>query len=95
VGLFEDDLATMFADTVLTVPVSIGASSTRGMFGWKDVFTHDPNGGFATTHSQVVTIVDGSLSGLVYNATIVIDGVNYRVRDIQHVSYRQVDVVVA
>lgn len=93
--MFDDDLATMFADTTITVPASIGASSTRGSFEWMDVLEPDPAGGFNTTSRQVLTVVDGSLAGLVRGATITIDGTAYRVRDVQHASYKQLRVVVA
>lgn len=95
--MFDDDLATMYADTLITVPASIGTSSTRGMFGWEDVLEQHPVGGFVTTSRQVLTIVAGALpaSKLVFDATIIIDGATYRVRDVRHITEHQVKVVVA
>lgn len=92
--MFDDDLATMYADTLITVPASVGASSTRGMFGWEDVLSTDSAGGFVTTSKQVLTIVDGSLAGLAIDGSITIDGAVYRVRDLRHTSEHQLKVVV-
>jgi hypothetical protein len=92
--MFDSDLAAMFADPVITVPANIGASSTRGIFAWEDVFENDPNGGFATTSRQVLTIVAGSLAGAVRGAAITIDGNAYTVRDLRHASPKQSKVIV-
>lgn len=99
--MFNDDLATIFADTLITVPASIGRASTRGMFTHEDVLESDGQGGFGTVSRRVLTIRGGSLAGLPDPATppgdidIVIDGQTYRVRDVRHASPGVVKVIVA
>lgn len=68
------------ADPFLTVAVSIGNSSTRGILDQLDEMVQDPFNKQAQVRSTVVTIKKGSLSGIVDDVAIVVDGVNYKVR---------------
>lgn len=98
--MFDDDLATMLADPIITVPASIGTSRTRGIFQMEDVFQNDPGGGIATTNRLVLTIRAGSLAGLPVpgdlpaKVNITIDGTSYRVRDVRHAAQHLIKVVV-
>lgn len=75
------DLTSIFADTTLTLAVNIGNSSTRGMFDQQDIVVQDGFGKDAQVRSTVVTIKKGSLTGIVADAVIVVDGVSYKVRE--------------
>jgi hypothetical protein len=88
--MFDSDIAAMFADQLITVPViyAVGGTSTRGIMTQVQVFEPDPSGGYATTSKDAVEVVTGSL-GVVPNdgsAVINVDGVDYRVRDIRKVA---------
>lgn len=75
------DLASMMADPFFTVAISIGSSSTRGLFDQQDELIPDAVGGQAQVRSNVVTIKKGSLAGIAIDAAITVDGTNYKVRE--------------
>src|SRR3954468_1136810 len=75
------DLDAIFADPFLTVAVSIGSSSTRGMLDQQDELIQNDAGGQAQARSTVVTIKKGSLSGIAQDVPIVVDGTSYKVRE--------------
>lgn len=83
-SILSDDLDVMLADTVFTVPVSIGSSSTRGWFDWKDTTAQDSSGFDVFIRQRTVTIRTGTLTGLVNGVAITVDGTSYRVHDINH-----------
>lgn len=99
--MFDDDLATLFADPLITDPASIGRASTRGTFAHEDVLESDGQGGMITVSRQVLTIKAGSLAGLPAPGTppgdvnITIKGQQYRVRDVRHASPGVLKVIVA
>lgn len=81
-AMIGKDLEAIFADPFLTVAVSIGSASTRGILDQADELMQDGFGQQAQVRSTVVTIKKGALgAGLVVDATINIDGVNYKVRE--------------
>lgn len=84
--MLSDDLAAIFADTSVTVPVAFGSSpvqTTRGHFTTEDIPEPDGAGGIVLASRQMVTIVNGSLSGIVSNAAITVDGVAYRIHSVR------------
>lgn len=88
--MFDSDIATMFADPLITVPViyAVGGTSTRGIMTQVDVFEPDSSGGFANTSKDAVQIITGTLGNLPKDgtATVNVDGVNYRLRDVRKVA---------
>ena len=94
--MFDDDLATMYADPLFAGhSASIGASSTNGTLEQRDVLEADPSGGYATTSRLVLTIRAGTLTGLARDVAITVDGTVYRVRDIRHRAPNETDVILA
>jgi hypothetical protein len=81
-AIIQNDLDAMLADRALSVVVTIGASSTRGLVDQLDEFVQDGAGQQGQVRSTVVTIRKGSLAGLVIDAAVVVDGTNYKVRQI-------------
>jgi hypothetical protein len=84
--LLDADLAAIFADTSLTVPVSFGTApvqSTRGFPETSDVPENDVHGGFVLISRRVLTVQDAALSGLAKNVSIAVDGVTYRIHDLR------------
>ena len=95
-SMFDDDLATMYADPLFAGhTASIGASSTMGTLAQQDVLEPDLSGGFATTSRLVLTIRAGSLAGLARDVDLVLDGTTYRVRDIRHRAPNETDIILA
>lgn len=79
-----NDIATIMADPFMTVAVSIGNSSTRGI---PDLYDQQASSFLPFDVAQkikIVTIKTGSLAGLVDEASIVVDGVAGKVR--QHLT---------
>jgi hypothetical protein len=99
--MFDDDLATMYADPVLSDSARIGAVSTSGFFDAEDVLEPDPAGGFTPINRRTFTFELGSVKGrafdavAVFDADIVIKGTTYRVRDSRHVGEHQKKVILA
>jgi hypothetical protein len=71
----------MMADPFLTVAISIGSSSTRGLFDQLDELAPNETGGQAQVRSNVVTIKKGSLAGIAIDVAITVDGTSYKVRE--------------
>lgn len=94
-SMFDDDLDTMFADAVLTVPVTYGAQSTRGFLSTEDVLESDNAGGVVTVQRRVVAIRDTALTGLQNDRAITVDGVTLRIHDRRVSGHGQLKVVLA
>lgn len=76
------DLAAAFADTFGTVAVSIGAVSTRGFENVADQIETDSFGEQGKVRVRVISIRTGTLDpALAIDATMVVEGVNRKVRD--------------
>jgi hypothetical protein len=74
------DLPALVAD--MGVAVSIGTSSTTGLFNQDQVQRIATETGVVENITQTsVLIVTGSLSGLAQDAVIVVDGATYAVRN--------------
>jgi hypothetical protein len=100
VSLFEDDLATMFADPVLSDSASIGVASTSGFLDWEDILDQDGSG-FAPVRRRVFTFELGSSGGRAFDtvavrdALVSINGTTYKVRDNRHVAAHQKKLILA
>jgi hypothetical protein len=85
VSLLTDDLAAIFTDTSVSVPVEYDVSrptqTTRGFFSTEDVPDYDASGGMVLVSRRIVTVQDGSLTGLCRNAPITVEAVLYRIHD--------------
>jgi hypothetical protein len=76
-SMLSDDLASMFADTSLTVAVEFGTSPaqrTRGFLSTDDEPEDDGAGGIGIVSRQHIVIRDGALEDLASNARITVDG---------------------
>jgi hypothetical protein len=77
------DLVSAFNDPTATVAVTIGAVSTRGYEDVADQIENDSFGNGGQVRVRIISIYTGSLgAGLVDDATIVVAGVNRKVRQI-------------
>ncbi len=76
-SILSDDLAAIFADTALTVPVVFGTQETTGFLSSEDVLEADGYGGSVLVNRSVVTIRTDSLDDLASNAAITVDDVDY------------------
>lgn len=76
------DLDAFFADPFFSVPVVMGAESTRGVFDFEDVVRQDTAGLDVLVKHRVLTIRTGTLSAaLKAGATLTVDGVGFTVHD--------------
>jgi hypothetical protein len=83
VTILTDDLATIFADTALTVPVESGLQSSRGFLKWEDVPEQDADGGYALVSRRVVLVATAAFTGLTVDSSITVAGSMYRIRDLR------------
>jgi hypothetical protein len=81
-SMLTDDLASMFADTSLTVLVEFGTSpaqSTRGFLSTADEPEDDGAGGIAIVSRQHIIVLEDSLEDLASNERITVDGTVYTI----------------
>lgn len=80
---FTEDLAAIFTDTMVTVPVEFGTppivQETRGITSSEDLPEPDGQGSVVFVKRRRVTIQEGSITGLASNATITVDGIGYTI----------------
>ena len=86
-SILADDLAAIFTDTALSVPVILAGTTTRGFLHFADIPVADPVSGFILSSQLTVTIRAGALPGLVADNTLTVDGTSYRAREIRHKSH--------
>jgi hypothetical protein len=88
VSQLTDDLASIFADPVGKVPIVAGdgAFTTYGALSWEDVPENDATGYSVLTHKQQVVVLSQWVAdaGIVQGTAVVVDGVDYTVRDVRH-----------
>jgi hypothetical protein len=77
------------------VPVSLGNSRTYGIFRHASEMESDGQGGFVPAHHLILTIRQGTLSGVAEDVDVLIDGTSYRVRSVLPPSRKLVRVAVA
>lgn len=77
--MLSDDTDAILADTAVFVSVSYGSptQTTQGNLSTEDVPEDDRQGGVVMVARRVVTIRDGTLTGLLDDANIVVDGTTY------------------
>lgn len=78
-----DDLAAIFADTALTVPVVFSAQNARGFLKWIDAVRQDSIGDLITIKQRVVRVLATAFTGLANNSSITVDGATYKIHDIR------------
>jgi hypothetical protein len=78
--MLSDDLDSIMAYTDVFVSVSYGSApvqTTRGDLRTEDIPEGDGQGGLVMVARRTVTIRDGSLTGLLDDANITVDGTTY------------------
>lgn len=80
-SILTDDLDAIMADTLLSVPVVMGAQSTRGHFDWADVVEKDHAGFDVLVKHRLVRIRTGTLTSITNGSAITVDGVAYTIHD--------------
>jgi hypothetical protein len=84
--MFAADLAAIFADESVTVAVTFGAAptaqTTRGILATQDVPEPDGLGGIVIVKRQLLTIHEGSITGLADDQPITVDGTIYKIHRI-------------
>jgi hypothetical protein len=82
--MLSDDLDSILADTDVFVAVSYGSApvqTTRGDLRTEDVPESDGQGGLVLVARRTVTIRDGSLTGLLDDAAITVNGTAYVIHE--------------
>lgn len=80
-----DDLAAVFADASLTVPVVFGAQATRGILTITDESLSTGEGADVVGELTTCEIVTGSLTGLRLNQRLTVNGAKYSVQDTRRI----------
>ena len=80
-GILDTDLAALYADPLLTVPVVYGVQSVRGFLDHATE-TYDAGGVPAQVAATVLSVRSASLTGLAVDSAITVDGTSYRIRSI-------------
>ncbi len=97
-SMLDDDLANIFTDIAVTVPVSYGTSpiqSTRGIPTRHDTPESDRDAGVVIVSRNVVTIRSSALTGLLNGQAITVDGTTYKIHDILNAGRGKLHVVLA
>lgn len=80
-----DDLAAVFADVSLTVPVVSGTQATRGILTTTDESLTTSEGADVVGELTTCEIVTGSLTGLRMNQRLTVDGAAYVLQDTRRI----------
>jgi hypothetical protein len=84
-AMLADDLAVVYGDTALSVPVVCGAASVRGLnFGWNDVQMTDTTGEIYMVRKRTVDLLASQVPSLAKDGAITVDGTAYTVHDFNH-----------
>lgn len=79
----DDDLPVFFAD--MGVPVSYNGTTGRGIFGQNQEANADLLDTRVERYTTTLLIEAGTLGTIEEDATIVVDGVSFKVRDVETV----------
>lgn len=95
-SMLQDDLAAVFADTALTVPVVVGASTYRGFKRRSDFPAIDDAGLGVLQHEQFVrmTSADVAAASIASGSSISVDGVTVTVRDVRRIGHGELMAVI-
>lgn len=82
----SDDLAAIYADESLSVPVSTGSLTTRGFLSWQDATRTDSSGELALISERTLTIATDALGTLATGGTLTVDGTDYTIHEIRRIN---------
>lgn len=97
-SMLSDDLAAIFADTSLFVPVLYGTSpeqSTRGSLSTEDMPETDGSGGVVLIARRIVTVMETSLTGVRRDQPVTVDGTAYVIHDVRSGGRGKLKIVIA
>lgn len=98
-SILSDDLAAIYADTSVTVPVIYGAGSsqqsTRGHFSTEDIPENDESGGVVIASRRVVTIQQGAITGLTNDTAITVDCTDYTIHGVRAAGRGRTKIILA
>lgn len=80
-----DDLAAVFTDPSLTVPMIYGTQATRGLLTTTDESLDSGEGADVAAEFTTCEIVSGALSGLRRYSRITVDGASYTLQDFRRI----------
>ena len=80
-----DDLAAVFADASLTVPVVLGTQVTRGLLTTTDESLSTSDGADIAGEFTTCEIVTGSLAGIRFGQRITVGGAIYTIQDYRRI----------
>jgi len=78
------DLAALYAETFLTVPVTVGSVSARGFFSEETVIASDENGGQVQIRQTIVRVLAGTFT-VAEDVAATVNGQSYTIRRVSPV----------